>query len=139
LTPYSSNAHGEADKGSDIDLLLLSDGEIHQTCELLDAEDAGGLFSLRSGYVLPLLRSTQSYALPQNCRFSGACGGGALLARAVLDNLRLLPCEPQDHRGEPGGGGEHEDCRAQPGGVEHRGYPASGEESEEHAGEQLQG
>jgi len=55
LVLYGSYAPGEADEGSDVDLLLLLDGEIDQTRELLRAGDVGWPLSLESGYTLSLL------------------------------------------------------------------------------------
>lgn len=55
LVLYGSYARGEADEGSDVDLLLLLDGEIDQTRELLRAGDVGWPLSLESGYTLSLL------------------------------------------------------------------------------------
>ena len=55
LMLYGSYARGEADEGSDVDLLLLLDGEVDQAREVLRAEDVKWPLSLESGYVLSLL------------------------------------------------------------------------------------
>src|SRR5215204_1654180 len=55
LILYGSYARGEADEGSDVDLLLLLDGEVDQTREALRAEEVKWPLSLESGYVLSLL------------------------------------------------------------------------------------
>ena len=55
LILYGSYTRGEADEGSDVDLLLLLDGEVDQAREVLRAEDVRWPLSLESGYVLSLL------------------------------------------------------------------------------------
>lgn len=55
LVPYGSYARGEADEGSDVDLLLLLDGEVNTTHELPHAEDVKWPLSLESGYTVSLL------------------------------------------------------------------------------------
>jgi predicted nucleotidyltransferase len=52
---YGSYARGEADEGSDVDLLLLLGGEVDQAREVLRAEDVKWPLSLESGYALSLL------------------------------------------------------------------------------------
>ena len=54
LILYGSYARGEADEGSDVDLLLL-DGEVDQAREVLRAEDVKWPLSLELGYVFSLL------------------------------------------------------------------------------------
>src|SRR5215207_1225466 len=54
LILYGSYTRGEDDEGSDVDLLLL-DGEVDQTREVLRAEEVKWPLSLESGYVLSLL------------------------------------------------------------------------------------
>src|SRR5687768_11823441 len=56
LVLYGSYARGEADEGSDVDLLLLlGGGEVDQAREVLRAEEVKWPLSLESGYVLSLL------------------------------------------------------------------------------------
>lgn len=55
LVLYGSYARGEADEGSDVDLLLLLGGEVDQAREVLRAEEIKWPLSLESGYVLSLL------------------------------------------------------------------------------------
>ncbi|MCA1719078.1 MAG: nucleotidyltransferase domain-containing protein [Actinobacteria bacterium] len=55
LVLYGSYARGEADEGSDVDLLLLLDGAVDTTREVLWAEDVVWPLSLESGYTLSLL------------------------------------------------------------------------------------
>jgi predicted nucleotidyltransferase len=55
LVLYGSYARGEADEGSDVDLLLLLGGEVEQAREVLRAEEVKWPLSLESGYVLSLL------------------------------------------------------------------------------------
>ena len=55
LILYGSYARGEDDEGSDVDLLLLLDGEVDQTREVLRAEEVKWPLSLESGCVLSLL------------------------------------------------------------------------------------
>ena len=55
LVLYGSYARGEADEGSDVDLLLLLGGEVDQAREVLRAEEVKWPLSLESGYVLSLL------------------------------------------------------------------------------------
>lgn len=55
LVLYGSYARGEADEGSDVDLLLLLDGGFDQTRELLRAGDVSWPLSLESGYTISLL------------------------------------------------------------------------------------
>ena len=55
LVLYGSYARGEADEGSDVDLLLLLRGEVDQAREVLRAEEVKWPLSLESGYALSLL------------------------------------------------------------------------------------
>lgn len=55
LVLYGSYARGEADEGSDVDLLVLLDGELDQTRELLRAGDVSWPLSLEAGYTISLL------------------------------------------------------------------------------------
>ena len=55
LILYGSYARGDADKGSDVDLLLLLEGEVDGWREVLRAEPVKWPLSLDSGYVLALM------------------------------------------------------------------------------------
>lgn len=55
LVLYGSYARGDADEGSDVDLLLLLDGEVDTVRELLRAEEVKWSLSLESGYTVSLL------------------------------------------------------------------------------------
>ena len=52
---FGSYARGDADKGSDVDLLLLLEGEVDGWREVLRAEPVKWPLSLDSGYVLALM------------------------------------------------------------------------------------
>ena len=55
LILYGSYARGEADEGSDVDLLLLLEGEVNGWHEILRAEPVKWPLSLESGYLLSLM------------------------------------------------------------------------------------
>lgn len=55
LVLYGSYARGEADEGSDVDLLLLLDGEVDPARELLRAERIKWPLSLDAGYTVSLI------------------------------------------------------------------------------------
>lgn len=55
LVLYGSYARGEADEGSDVDLLLLLEGEVNPARELLEAEEVKWPLSLDAGYTVSLL------------------------------------------------------------------------------------
>jgi len=55
LVLYGSYARGEADEGSDVDLLLLLEGEVDPARELLRAEEVKWPLSLDAGYTVSLL------------------------------------------------------------------------------------
>jgi uncharacterized protein len=55
LILYGSYARGEADEGSDVDLLLLLEGEVDGWHEILRSEPVKWSLSLESGYVLSLM------------------------------------------------------------------------------------
>jgi predicted nucleotidyltransferase len=55
LVLFGSYARGEAHEGSDVDLLLLLDGEVGQAREILRAGDVVWPLSLESGYLLALM------------------------------------------------------------------------------------
>lgn len=55
LILYGSYARGEADEGSDVDLLLLLEGEVDPARELRTADEIKWPLSLESGYTLSLI------------------------------------------------------------------------------------
>lgn len=55
LVLYGSYARGEADEGSDVDVLLLLEGEVDTVRELLRTEEAEWPLSLETGYTVSLL------------------------------------------------------------------------------------
>jgi predicted nucleotidyltransferase len=55
LVLYGSYARGEADEGSDVDLLLLLEGEVNPARELLRAEQVEWPLSLEADYTVSLL------------------------------------------------------------------------------------
>jgi len=55
LVLFGSYARGEAHDGSDVDLLLLLEGEVDQTGEILRASDVLWPLVLESGHLLTLL------------------------------------------------------------------------------------
>jgi len=55
LVLYGSHARGEADDGSDVDLLLLLDGQVQTGTEIRRSSDLVASLSLESGRVLSLL------------------------------------------------------------------------------------
>ena len=62
LILYGSYARGEADAGSDVDLLLLLEGEVDPVRELIRMEDVKWPLALESGYALSVLPvSIRSY------------------------------------------------------------------------------
>lgn len=62
LVLFGSYARGEADEGSDVDLLVLLEGEVHSWQEYLRAEPITWPMSLESGYVLsPIAVNVEEY------------------------------------------------------------------------------
>jgi hypothetical protein len=55
LVLYGSYARGEADAGSDVDLLVLLEGEVQPVRELIRLEDVKWPLALESGYALSVL------------------------------------------------------------------------------------
>ena len=55
LVLYGSYARGEADEGSDVDVLLLLEGEVNTARELLQAGQVKWPLSLEAGYSVALL------------------------------------------------------------------------------------
>lgn len=52
---YGSYTRDDTDEGSDVDLLLILEGEVDPACEILQAEDVKGPLALESGYAVSLL------------------------------------------------------------------------------------
>jgi predicted nucleotidyltransferase len=66
LILHGSYARDEADEGSDVDLLLLLEGEVESWHEYLRAEPLSWPLSLESGYVLSLFAvNVESYRDPR--------------------------------------------------------------------------
>jgi predicted nucleotidyltransferase len=62
LVLYGSYARGEADEGSDVDLLVLLEGEVDPVRELIRLEDVKWPLALESGYALSVLAvSVEAY------------------------------------------------------------------------------
>jgi predicted nucleotidyltransferase len=55
LVLYGSYARGEADEGSDVDLLLLLEGEVNSVRELRRAQEVKWPLALEAGYTVSLL------------------------------------------------------------------------------------
>ncbi len=55
LVLYGSYARGEADEGSDVDLLLLLEGEVDSATEITYAESVKWLPALEAGYAVSLI------------------------------------------------------------------------------------
>lgn len=55
LVLYGSYSRGEADEGSDVDLLLLLDGGVSASKEILRISSITSPLSLESGYVLSVI------------------------------------------------------------------------------------
>jgi predicted nucleotidyltransferase len=55
LVLYGSYARGEADEGSDVDLLLLLEGEVNSVRELKRAQGVKWPLALEAGYTVSLL------------------------------------------------------------------------------------
>ncbi|MBA2442398.1 MAG: nucleotidyltransferase domain-containing protein [Rubrobacter sp.] len=62
LVLYGSYARGEADEGSDVDLLLLLEGEVNPAHEILRSEEVEWPLVMDTDYVVSLFPvSTESY------------------------------------------------------------------------------
>jgi uncharacterized protein len=78
---YGSYARGEADEGSDVDVLLLLEGEVNQTRELLRAEEVEWPLSLEAGYTISLLPvSVDAYQSSEQPFLRNARGEGIALS-----------------------------------------------------------
>ncbi len=67
LVLYGSYARGEAGEGSDVDLLVLLEGEVDPVRELIHLEDVKWPLALESGYALSVLAvSVEAYESSQD-------------------------------------------------------------------------
>lgn len=81
LVLYGSYARGEADEGSDVDVLLLLEGEVNPARELLRAEEAEWPLSLEAGYTVSLLPvSIEAYRSSEQPFLRNARGEGISLS-----------------------------------------------------------
>lgn len=77
---YRSYARSEADEGSDVDLLLLLEGEVNPAHELLRVEEVEWLLSLEAGYTVSLIPvGTEAYRNSQQPFLRNARSEGILL------------------------------------------------------------
>ena len=78
---YGSYARGEADEGSDVDVLLLLEGEVNSTRELIRAEEVEWPLSLDAGYTISLLPvSVEAYQSSEQPFLRNARGEGISLS-----------------------------------------------------------
>jgi predicted nucleotidyltransferase len=78
---YGSYARGEADEGSDVDVLLLLEGKVNTTCELLRVEEIEWPLSLEAGYTISLLPvSVEAYQSSEQPFLRNARGEGISLS-----------------------------------------------------------
>jgi uncharacterized protein len=83
LVLYGSYARGEADEGSDVDLLLLLEGQVQTGKEIRRSSDLVGALSLESGRVLSVIPvSVQDYRDSSDPYLVNARREGALLSPA---------------------------------------------------------
>jgi predicted nucleotidyltransferase len=84
LVLYGSHARGEADEGSDVDLLLLSEGQVQVGREIRRSSDLVASLSLESGRVLSLIPvSLEDYRASSDPYLVNARREGALLSPAA--------------------------------------------------------
>jgi len=77
LVLFGSYARGEAEWGSDVDLLLLLDGEVNQAQEILRAGDVVWPLSLESGYLFGLIPvNVEAYRNSEQSYLSSARSDG---------------------------------------------------------------
>ena len=78
---YGSYARGEADEGSDVDVLLLLEGEVNTSRELLRTEEVEWPLSLEAGYTISLLPlSVEAYRSSEQPFLRNARGEGISLS-----------------------------------------------------------
>lgn len=81
LVLYGSYARGEADEGSDVDLLLLLEGEVNTTEEILRAEEVAWPLSLEAGYTTALFPvGVEKYRRSEQPFLRNARGEGVALS-----------------------------------------------------------
>lgn len=84
LVLYGSHARGEADEGSDVDLLLLLEGEVGVSREIRRSSRLVSSLSLESGRVLSLVPvSVENYKVSSDPYLVNARREGALLSPAA--------------------------------------------------------
>jgi predicted nucleotidyltransferase len=84
LVLYGSHARGEAYEGSDVDLLLLLEGQVQVGTEIRSSSDLGASLSLESGRVLSLIPvSLEDYRASSDPYLVNARREGALLSPAA--------------------------------------------------------
>ena len=84
LVLYGSHARGEADEGSDVDLLLLLEGQVQVGREIRRSSDLVASVSLESGRVLSLIPvSVEDYRASSDQYLVNARREGALLPPAA--------------------------------------------------------
>lgn len=84
LVLYGSHARGEADEGSDVDLLLLLEGQVQVGREIRRSSDLVASLSLESSRVLSLIPvSVEDYRASSDPYLVNACREGALLSPAA--------------------------------------------------------
>lgn len=80
LVLYGSYARGESDEGSDVDLLLLLEGEVDTTEEILRTEEVEWPLSLEAGYTTSLFPiSVEKYRRSEQPFLRNARGEGITL------------------------------------------------------------
>ena len=83
LVLYGSHARGEADEGSDVDLLLLLEGHVQAGREIRRSSDLVAALSLESGRVLSVIPvSVEDYRDSSDPYLVNARREGALLSPA---------------------------------------------------------
>jgi len=83
LVLYGSYARGEADEGSDVDLLLLLEGQVQAGREIRRSSDLVATLSLESGRVLSVIPvSVEDYRDSSDPYLVNARREGALLSPA---------------------------------------------------------
>jgi len=84
LVLYGSHARGEADEGSDVDLLLLLEGHVQAGREIRRSSDLVAALSLESGRVLSVIPvSVEDYRDSSDPYLVNARREGALLSPAA--------------------------------------------------------
>ncbi|MBA2693289.1 MAG: nucleotidyltransferase domain-containing protein [Rubrobacter sp.] len=81
LVLYGSYARGEPDEGSDVDLLLLLEGEMDSAEEIITAESVKWLPALYAGYAVSIIPvSVNDYRNPREPVLMNAHREGMLLS-----------------------------------------------------------